>query len=229
MAKIILQQAFAEISGKLNGTVFAKNRGGAYMRTKVSPVNARTAAQLQARNLLSGYSQAWRNLTQTQRDSWNAASSDWSLATVFAQGATATGHGLFVTLNTNTNLAGGSSLTLPPNKVGAVPVQEFNGVTAVVGGAITLDMLPANVPADHTLYIESTQGMSAGISNANSKYRFIGTLADGDATDVDLVTFYESKFGALTAGQKIFFRVKFINKITGEVSLPVTASTIVTD
>ena len=229
MAKIILQQAFAEISGKLNGTVFAKNRGGAYMRTKVSPVNARTAAQLQARNLLSGYSQAWRNLTQTQRDSWNAASSDWSLATVFAQGATATGHGLFVTLNTNTNLAGGSSLTLPPNKVGATPIQGFYSIGAVVDGAITLDMLPATVPADHTMYIESTQGMSAGISNANSKFRFVGILNAGAATDEDLAGDYTTKFGAVTAGQKIFFRIKFINKITGEVSLPVTANTIVTD
>ena len=229
MAKIILQQAFAEISGKLNGTVFAKNRGGAYLRTKVSPVNARTAAQLQARNLLSGYSQAWRNLTQTQRDSWNAASSNWSLATVFAQGATATGHGLFVTLNTNTNLAGGSSLTLPPNKVGAAPIQEFNGVSAVVDGAITLDVLPATVPAEHTMYIESTQGMSAGISNANSKYRFVGVLGAGSATDEDLAGDYAAKFGAVSAGQKIFFRIKFINKNTGEVSLPVTANTIVTD
>ena len=228
MAKIILQQAFAEISGKLNGTVFAKNRGGAYMRTKVSPVNARTSAQLQARNLLSGYSQAWRNLTQAQRDAWNAASSDWSLATVFAQGATATGHGLFVTLNTNTNLAGGTSLTLPPNKVGAAPVQELNGATAVAGGDITLDMLPAAVPVGHTMYIESTQGMSAGISNANSKYRFIGTIAAGGQTDENISDSYAAKFGELSAGQKVFFRIKFININTGEVSLPVTTSTIVT-
>jgi len=229
MAKIIYQQMIGEISGKLNGSVFAKNRGGNYIRTKVSPVNARTAAQLQARNLLSGYSQAWRNLTQTQRDSWNSASSDWSLATVFAQGATATGHGLFVTLNTNTNLAGGSPLTLPPNKVGAAPIQAFIGIGAVQDGAITLDMIPGSVPADHTMYIESTQGMSAGISNANSKFRFIGVLEADSATDEDLASVYATKFGAVSAGQKIFFRIKFINKNTGEVSLPVTANTIVTD
>jgi hypothetical protein len=229
MAKIILQQAFAEISGKLNGTVFAKNRGGAYMRTKVSPVNARTSAQLQARNLLSGYSQAWRNLTQTQRDAWNSASSDWSLATVFAQGATATGHGLFVTLNTNTNLAGGSPLTLPPNKVGAAPIQELNNLSAIVDDLFVLDMLPATVPANHTMYVEATQGMSAGISNANSKYRFIGVILESGATDGDLLGAYTDKFGSLVAGQKVFVRIKFINKITGEVSLPVTVNTIVTD
>lgn len=228
MAKIIWQQAIGSVSGKLNGSVFAKNRGGSYMRTKATPVNARTAAQLQARNLLSGYSQAWRNLTQVQRDSWNSASSDWSVANVFAPGATPTGHGLFVTLNTNTALAGGLTLTLPPNKVGASPIQEFSGVSAVVGGEITLDVLPATVPTNHTLYIEATQGMSAGISNANSKFRFIGTLAASAATDADLKTMYEAKFGAVTAGQKVFFRIKFINKVTGEVSLPVTNSTIVT-
>jgi len=229
MAKIILQQTFGEISGKLNGTVFAKNRGGAYMRTKVSPVNARTSAQLQARNLLSGYSQAWRNLTQTQRDAWNSASSDWSLATVFAQGATATGHGLFVTLNTNTNLAGGSPLTLPPNKVGAAPIQELNNLSAIVDDLFVLDMLPATVPANHTMYVEATQGMSAGISNANSKYRFIGVILESGATDGDLLGAYTDKFGSLVAGQKVFVRIKFINKITGEVSLPVTVNTIVTD
>jgi hypothetical protein len=199
------------------------------MRTKVSPVNARTSAQLQARNLLSGYSQAWRNLTQTQRDAWNSASSDWSLATVFAQGATATGHGLFVTLNTNTNLAGGSPLTLPPNKVGAAPIQELNNLSAIVDDLFVLDMLPATVPANHTMYVEATQGMSAGISNANSKYRFIGVILESGATDGDLLGAYTDKFGSLVAGQKVFVRIKFINKITGEVSLPVTVNTIVTD
>ena len=45
--------------GKIGGQVASKNRAGAYMRNKVTPVNQQTSYQLTVRNRLSYYSQNW--------------------------------------------------------------------------------------------------------------------------------------------------------------------------
>lgn len=46
-------------SGKLNGWVASKNRGGSYMRTKVTPLNPSTSAQQNARGILGSLSTQW--------------------------------------------------------------------------------------------------------------------------------------------------------------------------
>ena len=63
MAKIKLSAIVSEMRGKLNGSVFSKNRGGAYIRTKVTPVNPQSLAQGLVRATLTNLSQAWRGLT----------------------------------------------------------------------------------------------------------------------------------------------------------------------
>ena len=66
MAKIKMTAIVADMRNKLNGSVFSRNRGGAYIRTKVTPINPQTAAQVQARSLLTSLSQGFRSLSQAQ-------------------------------------------------------------------------------------------------------------------------------------------------------------------
>ncbi len=61
----------AQIRGKLGGTVFSRGRGGAIVRSWVSPINPNTAAQQQVRNALSTLVVKWLTvLTQLQRNGW---------------------------------------------------------------------------------------------------------------------------------------------------------------
>jgi len=46
-------------SGKIGGHVASKNRGGAYLRTKVTPTNPNSPAQAGARALLASLSTGW--------------------------------------------------------------------------------------------------------------------------------------------------------------------------
>ena len=43
MAKIKMTAIVADMRNKLNGSVFSRNRGGAYIRTKVTPINPQTS------------------------------------------------------------------------------------------------------------------------------------------------------------------------------------------
>ena len=49
MAKVLFSALISDMRNKLNGSVFAKNRGGSYLRTKVTPVNPQTVAQVHKR------------------------------------------------------------------------------------------------------------------------------------------------------------------------------------
>jgi hypothetical protein len=227
MAKIKMTAIVADMRNKLNGSVFSRNRGGAYVRTKVTPVNPQTAAQVQARSLLTSLSQSFRSLSQAQITAWNSATPSWTTTDIFGDSVVPTGLALYVRLNANITNAGGTLITLPPLPVGAAALEEITLASDVSSSTFTISFLPAAVPADHTMYVEATQLLSPGVNNANSKFRFIAAIAAAGVSPANLYSAYTTKFGGLYAGQKAFVRAKFINKITGEMSLALKSQTIV--
>jgi hypothetical protein len=227
MAKVKFTAIVADMRNKLNGSVFARNRGGAYVRTKVTPLNPQSAAQVGARSLLTSLAQGFRSLTQEQISAWNAAVTQWQTTDIFGDSVSATGLALYVRLNANITNAGGVLLTTPPSPVGADALTSISLSAAVTGDVFDVTFAPASVPANHTMYVESTSMLSPGINNANSRFRFIDTAAAAAASPQDFFAGQTTKFGPLVAGQKAFVRAKFINKNTGEVSLPLVASAIV--
>jgi len=228
MAKIKMTAIVADMRNKLNGSVFSRNRGGAYIRTKVTPINPQTAAQVQARSLLTSLSQGFRSLSQAQITAWNAATPSWTSTDIFGDSIVPTGLALYVRLNANITNAGGTLIVLPPLPVGADAVEDISLASDVSSNTYTLTFLPAAVPANHTMYVEATQLLSPGVNNANSKFRFIAAIAAAGTSPANLFADYTAKFGGLYAGQKSFVRAKFINKVTGEMSLALKAQTIVT-
>lgn len=227
MAKILFTAFMADVRGKVAGTVFSKNRGGAYTRTKVTPSNPQTTAQNLVRSRLTGFSQGWRGLTQAARDSWNAAVASFPRTNVFGASKILSGHQLYIGLNSQLAAAGQSSIGLPPVPVGAPAVNSITPAAADAAGTFTIAFDPDPVPADTTMIIEATEQVSAGKNNLNSLYRQIQTEAAAAVSPADIATAYVAKFGSLIEGQKIGVRVRFVNDLTGEVSGPVTAAVIV--
>lgn len=228
MAKIKFQEHVSAMSGKLNGSVFSSNRSGAYVRSNARPTNAQSAAQVTARNLLATYAQKWKTLTEEQRLAWTNAAPQYTKSTFFKDGVVPTGNILFTQLNINVKIAGGSELSTPPLKVPATQISGLEITTASVASGLIIDLSPLTVPVGMALQVDATACMSAGVTNAKSKFRTITMRAEGSSIDDDMINEYNAKFGALQAGQKIFVRVKMINKTSGDVSLALTASKIVT-
>ena len=88
-------------SGKINGWVASRNRGGAYFRTKVTPLNPSTSAQQNARGILGSLSTQWSQLTEEQRLSFNNAVASFATTDIFGDIRNPSGINLFVKLNTN--------------------------------------------------------------------------------------------------------------------------------
>lgn len=204
---------------KIGGQVASKNRAGAYMRNKVTPVNPKSTSQVTVRARLSGLASAWRGITQAQRTAWNAAVSDYKKTDIFGDIQNPSGFNLYVKLNANLINIGIASISTPPLPVA---VSVFTSATlAAAAGAQTLSLtvLPAVQPTSETIIVRATPNQSAGKTFVKSEFRQIGTFTTATAGAYDLSAMFIAKFGAIgPAGTKIFVEVTHVNETTGQQS-----------
>lgn len=202
--------------GKIGGHVASKNRGGAYMRTKVTPSNGQSVAQRAVRATFTQLSQGWRGLTQGQRDAWNAAVASFSRTNIFGDLINPSGLNLYQRLNNNLISIGEAAISEPPlpSEVGAV---VLNSATNAVGLATMTLLFAPTVPLNTAVKVFATAPMSAGKTFVKSDFRQISVIFTGEESPYNVKADYLAKFGTQGAiGQKIFFKMLPINAITGQ-------------
>ena len=165
----------SDLSGSLGGIVASNNKGGTYLRRKVTPINPKSAGQLRSRFALGTVSQAWRALTEYVRTTWNDAGA--------ALNPAIQGNALWVKVNSlrgQTNLA---NIEFPPTG-GSDPFSGNANPFAVVvsdSGQITITPATPNGWEAGGLLL-----VSAGLRQSNgskiSKYMSIGTSAGHGGT-----------------------------------------------
>jgi len=204
--------------GKIGGHVASRNRGGAYFRTKVTPVNPSTIYQQESRNLMASRSQAWRALTQTQRDAWNAAVDDFQRTDIFGDIRKPSGQNLFVLININRINSGAAALLIPPVPTAPPPVIATSATIAVGTTDFDVAFTGSGGATDH-IHVWATDGMSPGISYAKNRFRFIGSVAANTASPLDIWALYLARFGAPTVGQKVMVQLVGVAS-TGQQGVP---------
>lgn len=220
MAKIKFSAWLTDARGKQSGTVFSKNRYGAYTRNRVTPVNPQTSFQTNVRNFLTTLSQGWRALTAGQRSSWNAAADNFLSSNIFADVIRLSGFNLFLRLNRNLQTIGVATLTSPPVPGAVFGLTTLSVVADTTGGGLDITFTPA-IPASDSVIVEATSPQSPGKSFFKSEYRVIDVFTSADASPQDAAAAYIAKFGALPAvGTKIGIRMTGVNETTGQAGTP---------
>ena len=194
--------------GKIGGHVASKNRSGAYLRTKVTPNNPNTTAQVQARNILSSLSQQWSQLTDSQRRGWNDAVKEWGTTDIFGDIKNPSGINLFVKLNSNLMNTGMATLVDVPAKMEVPSVIISQGAYKVATGNLSIDFNDASADG-YTALVRATPSLSAGVSFVGSQFRVIGY----DTVVLDnlgLIGAYGHKFGVPSAGANVYASVQFV-------------------
>lgn len=212
-------------SGKLGGHVFSRNRAGAYMRTKVTPVNPDTTYQAEARNRLTTWSQEWRTLTGNQRNAWQAAVGDFAKTDVFGDLKNPSGFNLYQRLNNNLQIVGGAALTLPP-----LPAEVYAAATLSVAADVSDQSIDvtytAAIPAGQAVKVFATPGMSPGINFVKSEFRLLEVIVTADASPYDIGPAWVARFGSFVLGEKIFVKLVGVNSTTGQEGVGLTSSAI---
>ena len=226
--KIKFGSIVADGRGKIGGHVMSKNRAGSYLRSKVTPVNPRSASQILVRNRLGSLSIAWRGLTAAQRIQWNSAVAGFAGTDIFGDLRKPTGFNLYQRLNNNLAQVGVAAISVPPLPVAVGSWTTFTP-TQAAGAATSIAYAPTPVPAGFNVVVRATAPISPGKTFVKSELRVIGFLAAAAATPYVATAAYAAKFGGPgLAGQKVFFEARYINIVTGQAGLPVQASCIVT-
>ena len=225
MTKVKFGMMMTDARGKLGGQVFSKNRAGAYVRTKVTPVNGRTIAQMFNRNILGSLSAAWNSLTLAQIAAWNSAVDAWKSTDVFGDLRKPTGKNLYTGLNKNLLQSGQATISLPPEKQD-LPIITATGVV-VDDTASTITFTGySTVPADHVLQISATEMLPNGVNYVKNRLRVIMYVPAGAITAANVYSNYVTRFGAPAVGTKVAFELKLIAD-NGQASVPLNYSTVV--
>lgn len=214
--------------GKINGSVASKNRAGAYVRTKVTPSNPRSASQSAVRASFSSISSLWRNLTTANRNSWNEAVNNWTKTDVFGDVKTPSGYNLFMRLSTPLLNTFGDVIiaNYAPTPV-SFPIMSGLLVTGQfdVNNVVTNISLTANVenagglnPLEYAVRIYATPVLSNGKSFTKNDYRYLkftefASLSNG------IFASYSAKFGQLNLDDNVWFKVEIIARATGQIAL----------
>jgi len=215
--------------GKIGGHVASKNRAGSYLRTKVTPVNGRTPAQILARGRLATLAISWAGvgLGDAGRLAWNNAVDLWKRTDVFGDLKSPSGFNLYQKLNNNLAQVGVGALTAPPLPAAITNWTTFSFIPDNTGTMI-LTFAATPIPAGFAILIDGTAPCSPGLSNANARFRRVTSLAAAVATSVDIQAAYVLKFGSIAPiGNRVFLRATMINIATGQKGQPVQATALI--
>jgi hypothetical protein len=180
-------------SGSIRGITASRNRGGSYFRGRTVPVNPNTIRQQSVREILGSLANAWTNqLTQVQRDGWNAYATAITVVNSLGDQVKLSGVNQFIRSNSPRQQAGLA-------RIDVAPVNLTIGDTPIVGtasfdpgsGDIEMDasiLTPALVTDAALLYVSAP--VSAGRAFFAGPYKFVGktqALVTGVLTITGLV------------------------------------------
>ena len=194
--------------GKLGGHVAAQNRGGSYLRTKVTPSNPQTTRQTWIRNLFGSISIAWGGLAESAILAWNAAVDEWQSTNIFGDLKKPSGKALYQRLNTQAQVAGYPAIGLPPAKA-ALPASN---VTLVKFDISDGEIAPTGIYSGTaaTVVVYSSGPVSNGTTFVKNLMRMIAHTGSVAYSPTDVYLGYVAHFGAPVAGQKVYLGFKVV-------------------
>lgn len=113
MAKIKLSALVSDIKGKMEGTVFARNSGGLYMRNNPIGVQKKTAKWGANKSRFASVVSSWRELSARQQAEWNEMAVNYRGHSIFGDDRKRSGYELFVKIN-QTLITSGLPAVLKP-------------------------------------------------------------------------------------------------------------------
>jgi hypothetical protein len=228
MASIKLGNIVVDMRGKINGNVYSKNKGGAYSRVRVKPSNPRSSFQSAVRASFTTNSQAWRALTDAQRQSWIQGVTNFVRKNRVGDAHNLSGNSLYQSLNKNLSDVGIAPISTCPAPADVTPVAVSTAVAA--NGAQTLVItLGGAVPTGTSIKVFVSETVSAGVSSIGTKLRQLTSFPAAHAAALTLTTPYLARFGTIGAvGSKIFYKIVPVNAVTGQAGAAISGTIVIT-
>lgn len=223
MALIKFGGGVADARGSVGGTVFSRNRFGAYTRNRTIPVNPGTSPQTKIRSIMSVCRNAWfSTLTAAQRTAWDTYAAGVAMTNRIGEVIHLTGWNHFVRsassllyADESIVAAGPTDLSLPEqDETIAVTPSEATGLLSI---AYDDTQTWCDEDGAHMLIFVS-RGKNPTVNFFKGPYRYAGKISgDSVAPPVSPQT-VTSPF-ALTEGQRVFVQCRIV-RADGRISEP---------
>jgi len=229
MAKFTPGALAGRISGSVHSQTFSRNRYGAYVRARTVPINPDTAYQQAIRSFMSTYSAAWGALSEADRLAWSGYAKSNPITDSLGETQVLTGHAAYVGINSRLAQAGDVAIDVPPLGTAPIGLLTLSIVVDIgIGGtAITFGDTPLG--ADDRLVVQAAVVNSPGINYVKNLMKTIVISAKAQATAYDIESFLVERFGTLSVGQKVVVQCSVLSSVTGLLSRPLRAETIVVE
>jgi len=211
--------------GHLAGMVGTRGAYGAVLRTRVTPVNPETPAQLAVRNFFKGTSSGFNLLTPAQMEAWRTLGSETKRTD--SQGAKykLTAINMYKSVNQPLLYAGELAIADPPSSLAVTPMTDFGIPEPITPATTTLDLEfgPDPLSATEKLVVDIVENVSAGISNVSSKYSRLAVSIAGKDSPLTVTI-------NLTPiiGRRYWLQARILDISNGQYSAPLEASVVVT-
>jgi hypothetical protein len=191
-------------SEKDPSTVVFAGRYGLVSRRRVIPNNPRTERQMEVRLHLAEQARRFGDLTDAQREAWNAAAATYRSHPRQGQSGPLTGLHLFVRVNCKLALFGLEPLNTPPPPPEFPELAPQGLVITNRAGVIAVKLVCPADPGDNTV-LRASKPQSAGVGICR-EFRILGMCPAPVAGLADITALYTACFGPPPVGRRIFLR-----------------------
>jgi len=197
-------------------TVVCQGRYGLVSRLRVTPANPRTQRQTEVRQNFAYHARRFRELTDAQREEWNATAATYRSHPRQGQSGPLTGLHLFVRVNCKLALFGLEPLNTPPPPPVFPELAPQDFVITNTAGVIAVKLVCPADPGANTV-LRASPPQSPGVAACRT-FRIIGMCPSPVAGFADITALYTACFGPPPLGRRIFLRASTM--VSGFESLP---------
>jgi hypothetical protein len=205
MARIIYSGLVTEIKGSIGGTTFQSNAYGYTIKNKSRQKKPKTVLQNQKKVFLTAASQAWRGLSQAQRDGWNAWAASNPQYAKNNPSAVLSGFAVFARVHFQYFL--GTDDITNVITVPSYSIEALNPITFELEndtGTLDLNLTPSLTTYNLRVNIFISQPFKPSVNFVGSRVRFVDSLVV-DSDSLNITNEYTSLYGDVPAvGDKVF-------------------------
>ena len=209
-------QIISNASGKLGGTIFSKNKSGAYVKTRSTIRQPNSLAQLTQRVKMVTPMQTWKALTDDERLQWNNMTVNYPVRNRLGNVTKLSGYALFCKLNVNLAVVGESAITTPSLPIEVKPVYELSAEEIKISAKKVVKFKAGNDLASKVKCFASYVS-PFGSTIDPGRLRLIKIVDDTDTDTLEIQDEYAAVFGNVTCESgNIFIKLVPILKATGQ-------------
>lgn len=192
-------------SGSYQGMTASRNRFGQYMRTRASPVQPRTVAQLNQRARMTTNAAGWRAITASQREGWAGLGLMISRTDALGQSYTLNGFMAYCSVNNNKLDAGDAAVSDAPAIITPLDLATVTVTLTAAAFSIAYTATPLGAAVRGFIWVSPMQ--SAG-RKFNGDYRLLAVTAAAAASPHNALAAYTARFGVPVVGTRIFISIE---------------------